>query len=214
MFVNNSGFIYLYLLLLGILVYFQIQYSQLQISLWVNSLHTSFLDSLCKFGTYIGDGLFSVFVSLILFRFNKKMAVCILISYLVSAGLTQLLKHTLFHELTRPLLHLDALTLKSIHIVDGVELNYRNSFPSGHATSAFALLCTIALFVKSDYLKVLFLCIASFIAFTRVYLLQHFLIDVFIGSLIGTFIAFLIYYYLIQKNRFSRFKIPFLSKND
>ncbi|MDP1725745.1 MAG: phosphatase PAP2 family protein [Bacteroidota bacterium] len=195
------------------LIYFQIQYNQIQISLWVNSLHSNFLDITSKYGTYAGDGLFSVFISLLLFRFNKKLAVCIMLSYLISAGFTQLLKHLIFHELTRPILHLDAGTLKSIHFVDGVELNYQNSFPSGHATSAFALLSTFVLFMKSDYLKVFFLFLASYIAFTRVYLLQHFLIDVFTGSLIGTLTAFLVYYFLIRKNVYSRLKIPFNDKN-
>lgn len=214
MLVRNSVFIYIYLLILCVLIYFQIQFNQIQISLWVNSLHTNFLDLACRYGTHAGDGLFSVFVSLLLFRFNRKLAICILFSYLISAGLVQLLKHTVFHELTRPILHLDANTLKNIHFVEGVELNQLNSFPSGHATSAFALLSTFVLFVKSDYLKVFFLSLALFIAFTRIYLLQHFLIDVFIGSLIGTLTAFLVFHFLIQKNAYSRLNLPFHVKNN
>lgn len=213
MLVRNSIFIYIYLLILCILIYFQIQYHQIQISLWVNSLHTNFLDFTCRYGTHAGDGLFTVFVSLLLFRFNRKLAICILFSYLISAGLVQLLKHTIFHELTRPVLHLDANTLKNIHFVAGVELNQLNSFPSGHATSVFALLGTFVLSVKSDYLKVFLLFLASFVAFTRVYLMQHFLIDVFIGSLIGTLTAFLVFYLLIQKNAYSKLKKPFDVKN-
>jgi membrane-associated phospholipid phosphatase len=59
------------------------------------------------------------------------------------------------------------------------------SFPSGHATSAFAIFLAVALISGNRYVKVLCFIFACLVAFSRVYLSQHFLIDIIAGSMIG-----------------------------
>lgn len=192
---------YLLFLLLG--AYFSVTFTQNQISLAVNSIHQPIFDSINKFGTYLGDGFFIIVMALILFFFDKKFAVTILLSYAISSGLVQTLKHTVFSDFHRPMHYLSEIS--GIHIVDGVEMNYHNSFPSGHTTAAFSFFIVLAFFFKEQWLKSLFVLLAIFVAFTRVYLLQHFLIDTLVGSIFGSSFAFLFYYLIFIKD----LKFPF-----
>ena len=59
------------------------------------------------------------------------------------------------------------------------------SFPSGHTVSAFALFAFFAFLSKNKY-GFIWLIFAVLTAFSRIYLCQHFLIDTFAGSVIGT----------------------------
>ncbi len=66
-----------------------------------------------------------------------------------------------------------------------------NSFPSGHATTAFAFYGSLALLFPK--FKIFFLAIALIIALSRVILDVHYLSDVLIGSLIGYLSAYMLY---------------------
>lgn len=87
----------------------------------------------------------------------------------------------------------------------------QNSFPSGHATSAFAVFTCLALLTKNSYLKIIFFIIAVIAAFSRTYLSQHWLVDVTIGSLIGTIAATLFYFIIIQTNKLQNLNKPLLN---
>jgi len=194
-----------------ILLIFQLQFSQLSISLWVNQYHNYFLDFICLYGTYLGDGIFIVLVCLGLFFYKPKIAIVLLLSYLLSSGLTQALKHFVFSDYNRPLFFLRDLPPNSYYSIPGAEWVLKNSFPSGHTTSAFSFFAALSLLVQEKYLKLLFLILAVFTAFTRIYLLQHFLIDTYAGSIIGTTVSYLIYLFLYQNgglnflfNRFNK----------
>jgi len=81
--------------------------------------------------------------------------------------------------------------LDEISLVEGVDLHFGStSFPSGHAMAAFALFATLA-FMSPDKRSgaVVFFLLALVVAFSRVYLVQHFLEDVYAGSLIGLLLA-------------------------
>jgi len=179
-------------------------YTQVEISLSINQFHRPALDVLCFLGTHLGDGIFSVVVALIFLFVNRKAGVLISISYLSSALVAQVLKRLIFADIHRPLWHLEKLTNVIYYVPGGAERVFHNSFPSGHTTSAFALFSMLALLSKQPALKVLCFFFAAFVAFTRIYLLQHFLIDTMAGALLGTLVSYLVYAQLFEKGKLNR----------
>jgi len=64
-----------------------------------------------------------------------------------------------------------------------------NSFPSGHASSVFAVATTIADQSEDAFIDILSYSLATLVAFSRVYNNKHWASDVFFGSVIGYFVA-------------------------
>lgn len=86
------------------------------------------------------------------------------------------------------------------------------SFPSGHSATAFAFF--IALSLLNPKYKPLFLVLAILIVLSRIILLQHYLSDVAIGSAIGAFCAYGIYYrYYLRANSVRRFSLVFYKRS-
>jgi membrane-associated phospholipid phosphatase len=73
----------------------------------------------------------------------------------------------------------------SIHLVDGVTIHVANSFPSGHTISAFSLALVLALYLKNKYWGGILCFCAILVAYSRMYLFQHFCVDIFVGSMLG-----------------------------
>jgi membrane-associated phospholipid phosphatase len=65
-------------------------------------------------------------------------------------------------------------------------LYYKHSFPSGHTASVFAAAITISLFAsRKRWVSGICFLFACLTAYSRVYLGEHFVEDVWIGSLEG-----------------------------
>jgi membrane-associated phospholipid phosphatase len=161
----------------------------------LNGFNHFFLDIMVPIATHIGDGLFAVLVVVIFYFISKKKSLIILITFLVSSGIAQFMKHIIFPEAMRPMHYFQ--NDDCFHLVPGVVLHTQNSFPSGHATTCFAIFTTFALFWRLNHkLEALFATCAILFALTRVYLSQHFFEDILAGSFIGTVTAFLVWNYL------------------
>ena len=65
------------------------------------------------------------------------------------------------------------------------------SFPSDHATFAFAV--AVALVLGSRRIGIVALCIAALIAFSRVYVGEHYASDVVAGALIGSVFSYTLF---------------------
>lgn len=176
---------------LVVLLFFQLQYTQNQLSIAVNGIHSPILDFICQYGTHIGDGLFAAVVGLLILWKKRELFWWAMLCFYAPALVTQLLKHTVFANHLRPIMHVG--TNPNLHLVDGVTIHQFNSFPSGHSTSAFAMFLFLHLITSNKKLGLLFFALAVFAAFTRVYLLQHFTEDVFAGSLVGTICTLLLF---------------------
>lgn len=174
-------------LLFGLGVY-QILYRQGIILLEINRYYSFQADVFFKYFTHLGDGVFCISVGILMLFWSRAKGLLILLSYAVSGILAQLIKNFGFPKEPRPAEYF-ARMMNSLHTVSGVELSHWNSFPSGHTTSAFAFFALIAVWVKHPMLKFLCLSVAVTVAFSRMYLLQHFLVDVYVGSLLGTITA-------------------------
>lgn len=183
-------------------LFFLITVDKATIHLAINDHHNAFFDSLFKYITYIGDGLFTgiagIIVSIFLFRKTGLTPFWFGASVLISSGLlAQLLKRLVYEGALRPTAFLRE---HSLHLVEGVQVHAHHSFPSGHTTSAFAFFGFAALFLarKSPILQVVFAFIAGLVGYSRMYLSQHFLEDVFAGLLLGSFCSIL-FIFLFQK---------------
>lgn len=159
-------------------------------SLWLNSKWSPELDFIFKYMTYIGDGVFLIILTLILIVFSPRIAIALAFTYSFSGMIAQILKRLI--NSPRPKMFFDVSTV--IHYVDDVEIFSFNSFPSGHTASAFGAFIILAAYTRNKFLKILFFVIAFLVGISRIYLMQHFLLDVYVGSLIGLIIGIVVYY--------------------
>ena len=155
----------------------------------INQIGNSGFDVVMRYLTHAGDGIFALLVFITLLFIRIKTAVIALICFGLTAGVVQLLKHTVFVKMKRPFYFLQSEA--NFRIIDDFTYHTSNSFPSGHAASIFAICAVIAYQYKSKLsVQLLLVIFAILVALTRVYLCQHFLQDIIAGSLIGTLIAY------------------------
>lgn len=148
----------------------------------VNIHRSLFMDILATGFTAMGDGLFVIALIIILFLCKRRLiSINLLASYLISGLVAQILKH--IFPLPRPF---GVIKDHIVYTAPWSHLHTWGSFPSGHTTSAFAAATTICLFTKSKKLKIVVFCMACMTAYSRVYLGQHFIEDVWFGTLFGT----------------------------
>ena len=190
---DNRLFIIIYLVLWIAGVVFCMAYPKGEIHLFLNQFHSKFCDFVFKYLTFIGDGLFNIAVVVVLLFIRFRYSMMVLASYLSSGILAQVIKRFVFPDSPRPALFFKDVA--ELYLVPGVDLHYHHSFPSGHSASAFALIITLALITRNRWIGFLMLILACGVAFSRVYISQHFLIDILIGSLLGFLAALIFYWY-------------------
>lgn len=104
-------------------------------------------------------------------------------------------------------------------IVEAVNLHSWHSFPSGHTTAFFAFFATLAFLYSMEKdvpckqeFGLLCLILALLGGYSRIYLSQHFLLDVTTGMAIGVLSTVVIFYFFLKKNlhnskTFSKFAV-------
>ncbi len=187
--------LWIFLFFLGVL--FLVIFKNINFSIIVNASHNNFLDQFFKYITFLGDGRFVFFIALIFLFANKKNGTSILISLIINTILIQFLKRVVFSNQFRPSFYFKSLIEDgSWNIVNGVELYEKFSFPSGHTALVFCLSMSICFFMKKKHYQFLLVVLAYIVGFSRIYLSQHFLIDVLAGILIGSIISLLTHTYI------------------
>jgi membrane-associated phospholipid phosphatase len=185
--INISYFLLPYLLFFIFTAFILIIFSKAEIHLWFNQYHSKFFDTFFKYITNMGNGLFILIVAAFLLFYRIRYSVGVLTTFLLSGLFSQIVKH--ITNMPRPVKYFEGT--HSLYLVDGVKTLMNYSFPSGHSASAFALCFSLAVIIKNKYGQLLMFILALTIAYSRVYLSQHFLMDIWIGSAIGIIIAFL-----------------------
>ena len=160
-------------------------YTKTDMYLLVNKHYNEFFDFLFKNLTHLGNGLFSIIIVVVLLLWKFRYSMILLISYLLSGLISQVFKRVIFPDMLRPA----AICEDACHFIEGVKLHYHHSFPSGHTTSAFALFLCLAFFTNNKLIQFLFFVLALAIGYSRIYLSQHFFVDVYFGALIGVIFA-------------------------
>ncbi len=156
---------------------------------YINPFHSPELDVFFKYLTDLGNGLVQALILLPLLFFRFRVYAIFIASHLSSGLFAQIIKFIV--DASRP--HAYFSNFDFFHTVAGVSLYSHHSFPSGHTASIFALSTVLCLVTNNKWLKFLFLLFAIVVAFSRMYLLQHFLLDVYFGSIIGVLFGVLTY---------------------
>ncbi len=192
----NRQFFSVFFILMIVSVVLLVCFSKADSFIMLNAYHAKALDYFFIVYTNVGDGLFSIGIAVILLFYKRFLiGIEIIIAFLLSGALVQLLKF--FFPMPRPSVFLANAHYN--HFIENVTLTGHASFPSGHSASAFALATLLSLLDKNKNRSYLYLFLAALVAYSRIYLGQHFLEDVFWGIVDG-FISALIVYFVIKKN--------------
>lgn len=195
---DNRYFFVPYLLFLLVSVFLLLIYSRPELHILTNKANSPFFDTFFKYATYLGDGIMVAVITLLLLFISYRHAIAFLTGSLVTSGIVQLFKQVIIKDAYRPSKYFEMNETYQLHIVEGVKLHSLHSFPSGHAATAFNVFFMLVLIVPNKMLKLLFFILAVTVAYSRVYLSQHFLIDITVGSFAGVFFLFLAYWWSLH----------------
>ncbi|WP_343329379.1 phosphatase PAP2 family protein [Polaribacter staleyi] len=176
----------IYSLFFLLLLTFVLLFNKFTLHLKINQFHSSFFDLLFKYSTFLGDGVLFAILGVVFFFIKRKMTYVFLVSGVLTLLITHLFKKILFKGILRPV---GALGEESLHLIEGVKMAMMNSFPSGHTTTAFAIFTILCLYFSKCKSQYIWISLAIIAGLSRVYLSQHFLIDIFVGSFIGILIG-------------------------
>lgn len=176
-------------------------HSKMEIQAWINTKHAPFFDFFFFYATKAAEGIGLALLVLYTLLHTRAHLFSLLTGWTSAALSTQLLKHTLFEGVKRP-----RTVFKDTpgwHWVEGVRLYESASFPSGHTTDIFALMCLFALWSGKQLTGACTLAVALLVGFSRIYLSQHFLPDVLAGSVVGVSWA-LIWYHVFFHSQWAQ----------
>ena len=157
-------------------------YEKGEIVLWINQRFAeNNYDLFYTRFTELGSGMSFVVLALLYLLFNTRKAYQVVITSILVLVVSQGLKHAFGYPRPTAYIPKDAFC----HLIEGFEYAKNFSFPSGHTMAAFAVFTLIAHYTYSISIKVLGFFTAATIGFSRMYLLQHFYMDVYVGAFLG-----------------------------
>jgi membrane-associated phospholipid phosphatase len=187
---ENRIFFICYTFFICVATYYLLTHEQGDEILFFSDHRTTLGDLFFAFWTHIGE----VYLYVVLFTYfalRHRRAAYYVLGILVMVGIASWFTKDLY-DADRPYRFFTINgTWNKIHPVEGVDLNTgRNSYPSGHTMSAFALFSLVAFWMRNKtWVAVLLFLAAALVGISRIYLVQHFLRDVWAGSMIGVYLA-------------------------
>ena len=151
--------------------------------LYLNANLGLLADKVFEYSSYLAEGWIWIPYFIVLVGLYKKDTAFILMNFLVSTLLTQFAKNFIFGTAMRPMA--SGLDATQIHSVTGVEIHTFNSFPSGHTATAFTLFILTTYLFPNKYALSLGIVYALVCAYSRIYLAQHFPLDLAGGILVA-----------------------------
>ena len=153
----------------------------------LQGIRSPFLDTIIGYITMLGEETIAiVLLCLIYWCYNKRIAYIVGVAYFFSGLAVQGMK--IGFQIDRP--WVTDPTLKPVESAIKTATGY--SFPSGHTQSATALFGTLALKMKKTLVRLLCVLIVLLVAFSRLYLGVHTLLDVCVSLIITTLIVLVV----------------------
>ena len=178
-------------------------YGRDELHLVFNKYFSLFFDLFFKYFSKIGPLIFIVITLFFIIKKETYKSLLILFSaYGLNFLIGTFVKRNFFKHVHRPTYYFEQKGI-DLHLIDGVSSQIPYTFPSGHTAETFLLMLFICMISKSKLVQIIAVFLAITMAFSRVYLSKHFLIDTIGGALLGTFVLTLMYY--IFQNRNSAF---------
>ena len=194
---NNAVFIGLSLTLIIALGLALIWVPKGELHLWLCDHHTPAGDVFFRYYTHVAEWFPYVLCVAVLLFGRIGDGVFASSAMLLSTLTTQVFKHIV--QAPRPLtwfsMHMPDVQLP---LAEGVKMNLWLSFPSGHTTSFFALAFVASILLtkqpkmprtSSIIIQLLLFVAAALGGYSRIYLSQHFALDVFAGIVVGTLLC-------------------------
>lgn len=165
--------------------------------LWLNERHNPFGNVFFRYVTLLGEFHIYILVGVALLIYRYYYAILLVLVGGIHYLIVQFLKQIVFNT-GRPTAFLQDAG-KQFNVVEGVNIESLFGMPSGHTASAFTLAVLLICLTKNKLLQVFYMLLAILVAISRVYLLQHFMVDTIVGALIGFFISGLLWWYFTYK---------------
>jgi membrane-associated phospholipid phosphatase len=137
-------------------------------------------DQFFRFFTYFGDAL--LWLPMLVYIAWKKRKLYLGLAtatFTLVTILVQLCKYVIVPDEPRPTSFITDGSY--IHTVAGVTVHSISSFPSGHTATAFAFFLMICLMTRKSWWLVVGFLTACLVGYSRIYLAQHFPLDVGAG---------------------------------
>lgn len=174
--------------------------------LFINGHYNIWLDLFMYHITRLPEISFVVFVVFLGSFTQRRYFLAIVTSLIVCVLVIVFSKYFLFSDQLRPYSWLSKNNVV-FHHVPNISLHSNGSFPSGHTMAAFCALALAGFISGSGFVQFLFFILALLAGYSRVYVAQHYLIDVYAGALTGFTIAYIIFSVIERK-----FSTPYWQK--
>jgi len=142
--------------------------------------------------TFMGDGWFAllVFGMVWIIAAQKKLDVkaellnFLIVSALMGIGI-YIFKQLIFPDVTRPIAHFTSLPQSWNPNDFSLTFHRFRSFPSGHTASAATYGFFLMRYIQQPFKRIFLYVAVLLVGYSRVFLFQHFMADVFAGVLLG-----------------------------
>ncbi|MBN1926888.1 MAG: phosphatase PAP2 family protein [Prolixibacteraceae bacterium] len=175
----NFSFLFFAIISVFIVVFFE----RGEVELWANSWSNRLLDVFFLLITTLGSGWFAAGILVVFLFTDYRKALFVIATLLFVALFTNILKRVIFLQHYRPLW--DFFYADLHRLIYMLPIRYMYSFPSGHTMTAFALATLISAFYRERWFSIAMFGLSLIVGISRVYLLQHYFIDVLCGAALG-----------------------------
>lgn len=141
-------------------------------------------DQFFRFFTYFGDAL--LWIPMLVYIIWKKKKIYLALataSFSIATILVQVCKYFIVPDEPRPTTFITDGSY--IHLVRGVTVHSISSFPSGHTATAFTFFLMICLMTRKTWWIPAGFIMAMLVGYSRIYLAQHFPLDVAAGIVVA-----------------------------